>query len=183
MDNKPKRWSREWIKVEIISWIKTIATSLAIVLIIHTFLFTIIRVDGKSMNETLYTNDRLFVSVLDVKFGQGAEQFDVVICKYPDSKDYFVKRVVGLPGDVIRITDGITYVNEVAIIEDFVTHKKRENFGPFTVSAGHYFVMGDNRANSRDSRSSSVGEIPKDQIIGIAKAIIWPPVHMRAIEN
>lgn len=159
-------------------WVVSIATALIAVLIIRTFLFTIIRVDGTSMTDTLQHNDRLFVTVLDMKL-HGPDRFDVVITHYDDTRKEYVKRVIGLPGDVLEVKSGVLYINGEAYEEPFLTDScirkyslPQNDFGPIEVPEGHYFVMGDNRDDSRDSRR--VGFLSEDLIVGKVRYIIWP---------
>ncbi len=165
-------------KKEIREWIVSLATAVIAVLLIRTFLFTIIKVDGPSMSDTLLDGDKLFVTVADMR-ADGPDRFDVVICKYPNRRDQYVKRVIGLPGDTISVKQGVLYVNGEAVEEPFLSDartvrfdKGSNNFGPVEIGEGEYFVMGDNRDNSNDSRN--VGVITDDMVIGKVRYIIWP---------
>lgn len=165
---------------DIREWIVSIIVALIAFVIIRTFLFTMIRVDGESMIETLQDGDRLFVSILDVKI-RGVENEDIVICRYPDEgSTYFVKRVIAQEGDTVEIRDGMTYVNGELRQEEYVDYKAQQNFGPYTVPEGQVFVMGDNRANSRDSRR--VGALDEDLIVGKVQFIWWPFTRVGGVE-
>ena len=163
---------------EIREWAVSLAVSIAVVLLIRTFLFTIIRVDGPSMSDTLLDGDKLFVTVADMR-ANGPDRFDVIICKYPNRKDQYVKRVIGLPGDTLRVKNGVLYINGEEVEEPFLSEartvrfdKASNNFGPIEIGEGEYFVMGDNRDDSNDSRN--VGVITEDMVIGKVRQIIWP---------
>ena len=163
---------------EIREWSVSLAVSIAVVLLIRTFLFTIIRVDGPSMSDTLLDGDKLFVTVADMR-ANGPDRFDVIICKYPNRKDQYVKRVIGLPGDTLRVKNGVLYINGEEVEEPFLSEartvrfdKASNNFGPIEIGEGEYFVMGDNRDDSNDSRN--VGVITEDMVIGKVRHIIWP---------
>ena len=169
---------------EIIDWIRSLAIALVAVLIIRSFLFVIIRVDGPSMSDTLLNGDRLFVTVADVKL-HGPDRFDVVILHYPDRTENFVKRVIGIPGDEIVVENGVLTINGVTYDEPYLTDERTQRFdrSSFTVTLGEdeYFVMGDNRDNSNDSRS--VGVINRSMFIGKVRQIIWPITRWDGVEG
>ena len=168
----------EKAKKEIREWIVSLAGAVIVVLLIRNFLFTVIRVDGPSMSDTLLNKDKLFVTVADMKLN-GPERFDVVICKYPNSRDNYVKRVIGLPGETLEVKKGVLYINGEEIEEPFLSDartvrfdKASNNFGPVVMGENEYFVMGDNRDDSNDSRN--VGVITGEMVIGKVRQIIWP---------
>ena len=178
---------------------------LCIALLIRTFLFTLIRVDGHSMDDTLHNNERLFVSVLDVRLS-GVERGDVVICHYPnrtspglfgiETQTNFVKRVRGVPGDVVERKNNVTYINGEAIDPDnamrsliLYPNGHPDDYGPYTLGEDEYFVVGDNVYNSHDSRdwndrdpSGDVGPITGDMIVGRARFVFWPLSEIRSID-
>lgn len=162
------------VKKEIREWVVAFAVALVVAFLIRTFLFTVIRVDGDSMRETLHDKDRMIVTIIDMKLN-GVNRGDVVICHYPGRKENFVKRVIGLGGDTIEVKDGTTYRNGEALDESYIVHKPDYDFGPLEVPDGKVFVLGDNRADSNDSHVSAVGPIDESQLVGIARLIIWPP--------
>lgn len=176
------------IRGEIFSWIRCFAVALAVVLLVRFFLFTMIRVDGHSMDQTLNDGDRLFVTLLDMRI-HGPSRYDVVICTYPGEDHLCVKRVIGLPGDTVEIIDGATYVNGELTDEDFVLYPALRDMEEITVPEDHYFVMGDNRGNSKDSRDTRVGALERSAIHGKVRAIFWPLgraqliAHAQADEN
>ena len=194
---------------EIAEWILTIAAAVAIAMVVRTFVFEPVRVDGASMNNTLADGEIMFVSKYDYSStwlvlpwqdaetkenaprfttGGGPERFDVVICRYPGRGDTnFVKRVVGLPGDTVEIRDGYLYVNGERYDEPYVADEYRTaggsnglNYGPCTVPEGEYFVMGDHRNNSNDSRAQ--GTISRDMIIGHVRYVVFPFGSIRGVE-
>ena len=120
-----------------------------------------------------------------VTTGGNPQRFDIVICRYPGRGDTnFVKRIVGLPGDTVAIRNGYLYVNEIRYDEPYISDQYREGwlntFGPYTVPAGEYFVMGDHRNNSNDSRSQ--GTISRDMIIGHVRTVLYPFNVLRGVE-
>lgn len=175
---KPKKT----LKREIFEWVVTIAAAVLIAFVIRTFLFEPVRVDGGSMLETLQDGEIMFVTKYDY-LASDPERFDVVICHYPNrGATNFVKRVVGLPGDTVEIRDGYLYVNGELYEEDYIDHRPYADFAAYTVPEGYYFVMGDNRANSHDSRADDVGPITRDQIVGHVRSVLFPFDAWRTIE-
>ena len=190
---------------EIREWVVALAAAVLIALLIRTFLFTLIRVDGHSMDDTLHNNERLFVSVLDVRLS-GVERGDVVICHYPnrtspglfgiETQTNFVKRVRGVPGDVVERKNNVTYINGEAIdpenaLKSLILYPDGhpDDYGPYTLGEDEYFVVGDNVYNSHDSRdwndsdpSKDVGPITKDMIVGRVRCVIWPFDEIRSVE-
>jgi len=131
-----------------------------------------IRVDGSSMEPTLQTGEFVVVNRLAYKIGE-PELSDVVVFHFPgDPGLEYIKRVVGLPGDSVRIADGLVYVNDMALNEPYIAAKPRYS-GNWNVPDGHLFVLGDNRNNSSDSHNW--GSVPMENIIGEAFFVYWPP--------
>lgn len=193
---------------ELWEWFYTIAIALLVVVVIKGYIFDIVRVDGPSMNPTLIHNDRLVITklnykpeagdivILDSSYTDREEYFEKIeeengkklsklskIIKYfslPQELKhrYYVKRVIGMPGDTIDIKKGKVLVNGEEIEEpylDTVTHITDYSvLYPVTVKENHVFVMGDNRSNSTDSRSSSLGQVPMEALEGKSQLRIWP---------
>ena len=186
---------------EIREWVVALAAAVLIALLVRTFLFTLIRVDGNSMYDTLHNNERLFVSVIDVRLS-GVERGDVVICHYPnrtspglfgiETQTNFVKRVRGVPGDVVERKNNVTYINGEAIDPDKEDplQTRYPDYGPYTLGEDEYFVVGDNIDNSHDSRdwqddlnsSDDVGPITGDMIVGHVRFVFWPLDEIRAVD-
>ncbi|MBQ9952425.1 MAG: signal peptidase I [Clostridia bacterium] len=184
---------------ELREWIVSLAVALLAVVVLRNYVFTLIRVDGESMQDTLLDGERLFVTVADVKFGD-VNRGDIVICHYPDrGGTFFVKRVVALPGDSIYRESSVTHVvysDGDAIIDealdpDYSIRPLRNgpDYGPYVLGEDEYFVVGDNRYDSHDSRdwndsdaSNDVGPITKDMITGRVRSVIWPPKNIRTVE-
>ena len=168
---------KNW-KKEAREWIMAIAVALMVVFFIRGFMFQIIRVDGKSMYDTLDDNERLFVTVYDVRFST-VDRGDIVICHYPNrGNTNLVKRVVAFEGEWVNIDeDGNVYVNGTLLDEPYVDEKA---FGecdiqlPYQVPEGRIFVIGDHRATSVDSRSTTVGCVFEEQIVGKIVYRVWP---------
>lgn len=146
------------IKKEVFEWIKSIGFAIVIAIFIKTFIFNTTYVLGHSMYPTLYEKDRLFASKISLYFG-GPSRGDVVVLEAPDvpKKDY-IKRVIGIEGDVVEIKDGKVYLNGSLLKEDYIdedayTHVYDDN-NRWVVPEDHVFVLGDNRDEgaSKDSR-------------------------------
>ena len=191
---------------EIAEWVLTLVAAILIALPIRAFAFELARVDGESMEGTLSNGEIMFVAKFDyttawlsfpwqdaeakenaprVVAGGDPRRFDVVICRYPGRGDTdFVKRVVGLPGETVELRDGYLYVDgvryEEAYIRDEYRAGPRNSFGPVTVPEGQYFVLGDHRNNSNDSRT--VGTLSRDVIIGRAGTVLYPFGAIREIK-
>lgn len=160
------------VKKEIIEWVKSIAIALIIVFLVRTFLFTMIRVDGDSMLETLHNNDRIAATIIDLKIN-GVTRGDIVTCIYPGADHLCIKRVIGMPGDTIEIRAGVTYLNGEEYDEPYITYRQLFDYmQPYELKDDEYFVMGDNRANSNDSRY--VGPLSGSEIKAIARLRLWP---------
>ncbi|MGI6183762.1 MAG: signal peptidase I [Candidatus Fimadaptatus sp.] len=170
-EQRQKAERKKKMRKEVRDWVLLIVGTLLVVFLVRTYVFEPIVVDGPSMNETLYTGDRVFVTKFDYLLGE-PERGTVVICHYPNSRENYIKRVVGLPGETISIVDGVTYVDGEALKEDFIAHPAKLDFGPLTLGADEYFVMGDNRGNSNDSRA--VGPLKKSQIVGRVRYLFFP---------
>ena len=171
-------------KQEIVEWILTLGAALVIALLVRQFIFEPVRVDGHSMDDTLAHGEVMFVTKFDYQFGGEPERFDVVICHYPGrGNTNFVKRVVGLPGDTVALVDGYLYVNGERYEEPYLVNRSYVDFGPYSVPEGYYFMMGDNRSNSNDSRSMYVGPITRDMILGRVSCVLFPFNHYRGIVN
>ncbi len=170
-------------KKEILSWFLCIAIAVAIALSLRIFVFELVKVNGDSMEHTLHNDQTVFVEKISRNFGN-LDHRQIVIVKYPNKEGAFVKRVVGLPGDIIEVKDGALYVNNERQDEPYLAESVIvQDFGPVTVPENCYFVMGDNRNYSMDSRDPSVGPIPYDQVIGHAMFVIWPFGDIAGLTN
>ena len=167
-----KRWERQEQRHRVL---RRFAAELLVVILlaalVRTFVFSITEVEGPSMRETLHSGQIVAVEKLSCRI-HGVQRGQIVICRYPGSYEYYIKRVVALGGDMLEIRDGVTYLNGQALQEDYVTHPAQEDFGPVTVELGRVFVMGDNRANSHDSRAE--GALEESSIVGRAVCVLFP---------
>jgi signal peptidase I len=165
-------WKR--IGAEILSGVQTLFSAAVYATLIVTFCFQVARVDGLSMAPTLQDHDRLIVNKLVYELGE-PRPGDIVMLYYPlNPEKMFVKRVIAKEGDTVRIVDGHVYVNDIPLHDDYVPEEFRshDDWGPTVVQQGYYFVMGDHRNNSSDSRHW--GPVPKKYIVGKVKVRWWP---------
>jgi signal peptidase I len=165
-----------WVRVgrEIVAGVKTLVSAAVYATLIVTFGFQVARVDGLSMAPTLEDHDRLIVNKLVYEIGD-PRPGDIVMLYYPlNPEKMFVKRVIAKEGDTVRIVDGHVDVNGIPLQDDYVPQEFRshDDWGPQVVQQGYYFVMGDHRNNSSDSRHW--GPVPKKYIVGKVKVRWWP---------
>ena len=163
---------------EIISTILYILAVLLGTYLLITFVGQRTSVSGSSMEPTLSNNDQLILDKISYRFSE-PKRFDIIVFPFQYKENtYYVKRVIGLPGETVQIDlEGNIYINGEILEEDY--GKEKINFPglavePITLGDDEYFVMGDNRNNSPDSRDPSVGNIRRSNIIGKAWVRIWP---------
>ncbi len=156
------------IKQEIISWVKVIGFAVIFAFLITNFIIVNAKVPSSSMENTIMVGDRVVAFRLYYQFAE-PERFDVVVFPAPDEPDVlFVKRIIGLPGETVTIKEGLVYINGVQepLDQTFVKGEPWGDFGPYEVPEGSYFMMGDNRNNSRDARSWTNKYVHKEDISG-----------------
>jgi len=164
---------------EFVAWLKTLASAAVYATLIVTFGFQVARVEGQSMAPTLADQDRLIVNKAAYKLGD-PHVGDIVMLYYPNKPEKsFVKRVIAQEGDQVRIVAGKVYRNEVLMDDSFVPaeYRSHDDWGPEVIPEGYYFVMGDHRNNSSDSRHW--GFVPKKYIIGKVQLRWWPVPEAR----
>jgi signal peptidase I len=164
---------------EVVAWLKTLASAAVYATLIVTFGFQVARVEGLSMAPTLADQDRLIVNKLAYRIGE-PHIGDIVMLYYPlNPEKSFVKRVIAEEGDQVRVVDGRVFRNDVPMDDAFVPseYRSHDDWGPQVVPEGYYFVMGDHRNNSSDSRHW--GFVPKKYIIGKVQLRWWPLPHAR----
>ncbi len=161
-------------KAEIFEWIKEILIALVIVFVITTFIAQLTNVVGKSMFPTLEDGDHIIIEKISKRFGD-MDRYDIIV--FPHEKDIlYIKRIIGLPGEKVEIKDGKVFIDDKEIDEKY-EFEIIEEYGdslPMTVPDGEYFVLGDNRNNSHDSRYQTVGTVKKENITGRAIFRLWP---------
>jgi signal peptidase I len=160
--------------------LETIVPAVLIALLINLFMAQATRVHGQSMEPNLHTDQRLVVEKLSYNrylrqyLGfEGPQYGDVVVVRLPtQSNELLIKRVIGLPGDVVEIHDGQVFVNNQALDEPYVPTGTAGSYGPTTVPPLNIFILGDNRNFSNDSRS--FGTVPLKNVVGRAWFSYWP---------
>ena len=153
--------------------LESIIIAVLLALIIRFFLFEPFFIPSGSMEPTLQIGDKIIVNKIVYRF-QEPKRGDIMVFKYPldPARDY-IKRVIGLPGEKLEIKDSVIYINDQPIEEEYLpSNSNSANFGPVNIPENAYFMMGDNRNNSQDSRVW--GTLPNNYIIGKALAVFWP---------
>jgi signal peptidase I len=174
---RESRW--ELWRTEFVEWVGTLAQATVYASLVVTFVMQVARVEGQSMAPTLADQDRLIVNKLAYLLG-APQRGDIAMLYYPlDPDKSYVKRVIAEEGDSVRVVDGRVYVNDVAMRDDFVPaeYRSHDDWGPQVIPEGYYFVMGDHRNGSSDSRHW--GFVPKKYIIGKVQVRWWPVPHAR----
>ncbi len=162
---------------EVLSWILYLILLILIIFLLIRYVGERTVVSGNSMNPTLSDGDSLIVDKVSYYF-RDPKRFEIVVFPFRYQEDtYYIKRIIGLPGETVQILDGAVYINGKKLKDPYGNESIR-NAGLaseiVTLGEGEYFVLGDNRNNSADSREPSVGKITKDEIIGRAVVRIWP---------
>jgi signal peptidase I len=158
---------------EIREWIVSIVIAVVLALLIRTFLFEFIRVDGPSMEPTLYTGYQVMINKVEYRL-HPPERGDIIVCQYPGRTANYVKRIVAVENQVVEVRNQKVYIDGKPVEEKYIKEPIFENTVAVKVPAGSVFVMGDNRNDSMDSRDATIGPISRTMILGKADGIIWP---------
>lgn len=175
-NEKPEKEGKSKVVAEILEYVKIIIVVGALVFVINNFFILNARIPSESMENTIMEGDQLFGNRLAYK-NSDPERYDIVIFKYPDNeKQLFIKRVIGLPGETVNIVDGKVYINDdpTPLDDSFLPEKMEGDFGPYQVPEDCYFMLGDNRNWSNDSRSWTNTYVRRDQILAKAALRYWP---------
>jgi signal peptidase I len=178
----PPRDSTRSLMRTALSWVRDLTFSVLIAVVLIVFIYQPVKVEGTSMEPSLDDQERIFINKFTYELGLGQiARGDTVVFWYPgDINKSYIKRVIGLPGDKVRIEAGQVYVNDRPLVEDYVPREFRDaSWWPAdmrgqdrTVPRDDYFVLGDNRSQSSDSRAW--GYVPREKIYGKAVFIYWP---------
>lgn len=183
-DENTEQLDKKKVEQKEYSLMREIMSTIVYLLIVVGITFLIVQyvgqrtfVNGDSMNNTLEDGDNLIVDKISYRF-KDPERFDIIVFPYQYQEDtFYIKRIIGLPGETVEIEDGVIYING-EVLEESYGKEVMQNAGvasePITLEADEYFVLGDNRNDSSDSRDPSVGNIKEKDIVGRAFLRIWP---------
>ena len=163
---------------EILGWIFYIIVILVLTYVIITYVGQRTSVSGSSMETTLSDGDQLLVDKLSYRF-QDPKRFDIIVFPYQyEENTYYIKRIIGLPGETVQVVDGYVYINGSRLESDIYGNELMDDpmaaSQPITLGKDEYFVLGDNRNNSEDSRYGDIGNINKKYIVGKVWFVISP---------
>ena len=178
--SKPPPRRSFWFDIQ--AWVRDIIISFAIAAIVIVFLYQPVKVEGTSMMPRLVDQQRIFVNKFVYRFEE-IQRGDIIVFRFPlDSSKSYIKRVVGLPGDVVEIARGKLIINGDHIPEPYVLeqYSDRRSHPSVRVDPGHYYVLGDRRNTSNDSRTW--GTVERSSIIGKAVFAYWPPARFGVLE-
>ena len=165
---------------ELFQWLIAILAAVAIALFVDNFLIVNAQIPSGSMENTIMTGDRVVGNRLSY-LTKDPERYDVIIFKYPDDESQlFIKRIIGLPGETVEIRDGKVYINgsDEPLDDSFVPEVPTGNYGPYKVPENSYFMLGDNREYSRDSRFWKNTFVSFDEIVGKAIVRYYPSIKL-----
>ena len=165
-----KQYNGPSIMEELWEYIKMIIFVVVVVFIVNNVLLINAKIPSESMEDTIMTGDRIFGNRL-AYINKDPQRFDIVIFKYPDDEtQLFIKRVIGLPGETVEIRDGKVYIDgaETPLDDSFTPEPPQGNWGPEVVPEGSYFMLGDNRNRSKDSRFWTNTFVKREKILGKA---------------
>jgi signal peptidase I len=167
-----ERLNKKYRKRQAMGWVITLFAAIIIALALRLFVFEFIRVDGLSMMPVLCDDEYVFMERVSYWLN-APRRGDIIVCSFPDSKDSYIKRVIGLPGESVKVERGVLYIDGMPN-NDYFSGVHNEDTKECIVPENCVMVMGDNRNDSADSRKSYIGPIPYDKIQGKADFIIWP---------
>ncbi|MBV9397488.1 MAG: signal peptidase I [Bryobacterales bacterium] len=159
-----------------ISWLRELTLGVILAVIVILFIYQPVKVEGTSMMPSLVDQERIFINKFVYRFGLAdIGRGDTVVFWFPqDTSKSYIKRVIGMPGDTVEVRNGTVYVNGQALEEPYVPEEFRDHTSmpPRTVESDHYFVLGDHRSSSNDSRTWWT--VPRSFIYGKAVFVYWP---------
>lgn len=159
------------------AYVAAVLMGIAVTLSVKAVFVTNVRVPSSSMEETIEEGSRLIVNRTAYWMSQ-PERGDIVVFPSPDTGEWYIKRIIGLPGETIEGKHGSVYIDGDRLEESYIVETVKEDFGPFQVPEGQYFMMGDNRNDSWDSRFWEDPFVAENEIIGKAVAMYYPGLKM-----
>ena len=141
-------------------------------LCLHLFVLHAVRIEGTSMEGGLHSGDLVLVTRFDYKGGRAPQRGDVVECSFPGRSGVYIKRVIGLPGETVEIREGRTWIDGVPLSESYATGPAEDYRAE--LGEDEYLVLGDNRAESYDSRAAEMGFLRRENFLGRARFVLWP---------
>ena len=173
-----KNITKEDLIKEALSYTKIILSALVISFTLNHYVIANALVPTGSMESTIHPKDRIFLNRL-AYVNENPERGDIISFLYPDDEtENYLKRIIGLPGETVESRDGEVYIDGILLEEDYIKEKSYDDFGPFKVPEDSYFVMGDNRNNSFDSRYWTNKFVSKDKIVGKAVVKYYPEFEL-----
>ncbi len=171
---------------ELVGWLVYILVIVAVTWLIVTFVGQRTRVSGQSMETTLHDGDNLIVDKISFRF-RDPKRFEIIVFPYKyEENRYYIKRIMGLPGETVQVKDGYLYINGEKLEENY-GNELMNSAGiaaePIVLGEDEYFVLGDNRNHSSDSREPKVGVIKREDLLGRAWIRIWPLDQFGAIKH
>ena len=159
---------------EIIEWVGVIGTAVLVSLFVNFFIIVNATVPSSSMEKTIMTNDRVIGLRLAYN-NHDPERGDIVIFKFPDNEEIlYIKRIIGMPGETILIKEGTVFIDGEPLSEPYLSVVTEGEYGPYEVPEGHYFMLGDNRNNSADSRYWQNTYLEREKMVGKAVLRYFP---------
>ena len=165
-------------KREALSWVICIVVTILLTEFILNFVIINANIPSGSMENTIMTNDKLIALRTSYWF-KDPKRGDIIIFKYPeDEREWYIKRVIALPGETVQVKDGKVYINGSSkpLSEPYIKEEPVEDFGPYTVPKNGYFVMGVNRNKSNDAREWDIHYVSRDEILGKAWFRYYPSI-------
>ncbi|AOZ92349.1 signal peptidase I [Paenibacillus crassostreae] len=172
-------------KAELWDWIKTLVVVFVVMSLLNMFVFNLSMVKGQSMQPTLVERERLFINKIIYNFSS-PQKGEIVVLHDPSrddtKKEFLVKRIIGVPGDVVEVKDHQLYINGQLQQEDYIDISIQDaDFSGITIGEDEYFVMGDNRHLGESKDSRYFGAVNSDSIVGRAEFIFWPFNKVRGL--